>query len=114
MAQMWCRVFFLIMVLAGCTSALHGTFVPHSYKGDSEKASALGPVEGRSCQVQGLYILPMDEPPSTQQALEAARLVIPGTLYLADISIDDETLWHFGYARQCIVVQATAWGKPTP
>ncbi|WP_417347031.1 hypothetical protein [Ferrimonas sp.] len=64
--------------------------------------------------MQGLYLLPMDEPPSTQQALKAAKQVIPGTHFLVDISIDDETLWHFGYARQCIVVQATAWGEPPP
>ena len=112
MARVMCPVVFVMMALAGCTSALHGTFVAHSHKGDSDNASLLGPVEGRSCQVQGLYLLPMDDPPSTQEALEAAKQMIPGTHYLADISIDDETLWHFGYARQCIVVQAIAWGEP--
>ncbi|WP_051215985.1 hypothetical protein [Ferrimonas futtsuensis] len=112
MAQMMCRVIVMMMVLGGCTSSLHGTFAAHSFQGGSQQAFALGTVEGRSCQVQGLYLLPMDEPPSTQQALEAAKQVIPGTHYLVDISIDDETLWHFGYARQCIVVQATAWGMP--
>ncbi|TKB48428.1 hypothetical protein FCL40_12010 [Ferrimonas sediminicola] len=102
----------LVLALAGCTSVLHGTFVASSYHRGGDGAAPLGAVEGRSCQTQALYLFPMGEPPTTQQALDAAKRVHRGTRFLADISIDDETLWHVGYARQCIVVRATAWGTP--
>ncbi|WP_245595543.1 hypothetical protein [Ferrimonas kyonanensis] len=101
----------LLLVLGGCTSGLHGTFVSHSH-GATAGAVLLGPVEGESCQTQALYFIPMDEPPSTQQAIEAAKAQIDHTEYLADLAIDDETLWHIGYARQCIVVRAFAYGRP--
>ena len=38
-------------------------------------------------------------------AIAKARSVHDGTSFIADISIDDETRWRFGYAVQCIVVR---------
>ncbi|SDJ85468.1 hypothetical protein SAMN04488540_11484 [Ferrimonas sediminum] len=101
----------LLIGLGGCTSGLHGSFASHSY-GAQPGAVLLGPVQGLSCQTQVLYFIPMDDAPSTQQAIEAAKAQLDHTDYLADLAIDDETLWHIGYARQCIVVRAFAYGRP--
>ena len=97
--------------IAGCSTALHGSFVTSSYAGDPQgrEAELLGPVEGKSCQTQPLYLLAAGEQATTDSAIEQAKAVYPDSSFITDISIDDETEWLFGYSVQCIVVRATAY-----
>lgn len=97
--------------LCGCATANHGTFVPNTYRGNySEQGrQPLGSVMARSCQTRVLYIFPSGTGPSTAEALRQAMAQYEGTDYLADVSIDNETVWGFGYARDCIEVKATAY-----
>ena len=101
----------LAMLLSACSTSLHGSFVTTSYAGEPEHPAAteLGPVEGRSCQTRPLYVFASGDPATTDMAIANARSVHEGTSFIADISIDDETRWRFGYAVQCIVVRATAY-----
>ena len=101
----------VILFLTGCSTSLHGSFVPYTYAGTSERTSEteLGSVVGKSCQTQPLYILAMGDPATTDGAINDAKNQISGTKFLADLSIDDETEWKFGYSIQCIVVRATAY-----
>lgn len=102
---------WILSLLSGCASSLHGSFATTSYAGDVDPVDAevLGPVEGRSCQTQFLYLLSVGEPATTHAAVEDAKSVHEGTRFIADVSIDDETFWGFGYSEQCIVVRATAY-----
>jgi hypothetical protein len=99
------------LVLSGCSTSLHGTFVAASYSSDVKHADAevLGLVEGRSCQIRPLYIFVSGDPATTHDAIEDAKNVRAETSFIANISIDDETQWKLGYAVQCIVVRATAY-----
>ncbi len=101
----------LAILLSACSTSLHGSFVTTSYTGEVERPSAteLGPVEGRSCHTRILYIFPRSHAPTTDEAIANAKSVHEGISFIADISIDDETRWRFGYAVQCIVVRATAY-----
>ncbi len=101
----------LAILLSACSTSLHGSFVTASYAGEVEHSAAteLGPVEGRSCQTRPLYIFASGDPATTDMAIANARSVHDGTIFIADISIDDETRWRFGYSVQCIVVRATAY-----
>lgn len=83
----------------------------NSYSGglEEEVVAALGSVEGRSCQTRSLYLFPRGESPTTDEAIANAKNVHHGTRFIANISIDDETRWGFGYAVMCIVVRATAY-----
>ena len=101
----------LTVVLSACSTSLHGSFVTTSYQdepGDSA-VTELGPVEGRSCQTRILYLFPMGDSPTTDEAIANAKNVHQGTRFIADISIDDETWWGVGYAVRCIVARATAY-----
>jgi hypothetical protein len=51
----------------------------------------------------------MGDQATTDAAISEAKKVFKDTKFIADISIDDETLWKFGYSVQCIVVRATAY-----
>jgi hypothetical protein len=101
----------LAILLSACSTSLHGSFVTTSYVGEvgPPAATELGPVEGRSCQTRPLYVFASGDPATTDIAIANARSVHEGTSFIADISIDDETRWGFGYAVQCIVVRATAY-----
>ncbi|MCX2982052.1 hypothetical protein EYC98_14410 [Halieaceae bacterium IMCC14734] len=101
----------LLMALGGCTTSLHGSFVTSSYPGamTGSPAEKLGLVEGRSCQTQALYLFANGEPPTTEQAIKDAKSERADTRFIADISIDDEVRWGFGYSVQCIVVRAMAY-----
>jgi hypothetical protein len=102
----------LALLLNGCATSLHGSFVAVSYTGDVKQlsdAEVLGQVEGRSCQTRPLYIFATGDPATTHGAIEDAKRVRENTAFIADISIDDETEWKIGYAVQCIVVRATAY-----
>jgi hypothetical protein len=98
-------------LMASCSTALHGSFIPYSYADEVAPSSTkeLGPVVGRSCQTQPLYILATGDPATTDAAINDAKKQIDGTRFLADLSIDDETEWKFPYSIQCIVVRATAY-----
>ncbi len=82
-----------------------------SYQGELEEGVVveLGPVEGRSCQTRNLYLFPSGDSPTTNEAIANATNVHAGTRFIANISIDDETRWGFGYATMCIVVRASAY-----
>ena len=101
----------LAILLNACSTSLHGSFVTTSYAGEVEHPAAteLGQVEGRSCQTRPLYLFASGDPATTDIAIANAKSVHEGTSFIADISIDDETRWRFGYAVQCIVVRATAY-----
>jgi len=89
----------------------YGNFVPNTYRGNySEQGrQPLGPVRARSCQTRVLYLFPSGPGPSTEEALRRAINQYEGTGYLADVSIDNETDWGIGYARDCIEVTGTAY-----
>lgn len=99
------------LLTSACTMGLHGSFSAHSWVGPDAAASAqlIGEVEGRSCQTRVLYAFGRGEPATTDEAINDAKSKYPGTLFLADISIDDEVKWHFLYSVQCIVVRAEAY-----
>ena len=99
-------------MLTACTTGFHGSYAASTYLGkDVDKNLALlGPVRGDSCQTQALYLIPYGAPPSTFDALEAAKQTYEGTKYLVDVSFDDRRIWKFLYARQCIFVQGMAYG----
>ena len=101
----------LTILLSACSTSLHGSFVTTSYAGEVElpAATELGPVDGQSCQTRILYIFPRGDAPTTDDAIANAKSVHEGTSFIADISIDDETRWGFGYSVKCIVVRATAY-----
>ncbi len=101
----------LVILLSACSTSLHGSFVTTSYAGEIDQSGAaeLGPVEGRSCQTQPLYLLAWGPEATTNSAIADAKSVHEDTRFIADISIDDETRWRFGYSVQCIVVRATAY-----
>jgi len=101
----------LFVLISACSTSLHGSFVTTSHVGPDglQDAMELGVVEGRSCQTQPLYILAIGDQATTNMAIENAKNVFSDTSFIADISIDDETLWRIGYSVQCIVVHATAY-----
>ena len=101
----------LLLTLGACTTSFHGSFVSNSYPGpkDGSTAEELGPVEGRSCQTQTLYVFAKGEQPTTEQAIKDAKSVRAHTGFIADIAIDDEVRWAFGYSVHCIVVRAMAY-----
>lgn len=107
-------IFFILaclLLVSGCSTALHGSFIEQSYAGQDTSGTAreLGHVEGRSCQTQPLYVLAIGEPATTDAAIKDAKAQLEQTRFLADISIDDETEWSIGYSVQCIIVRATAY-----
>ena len=101
----------LAISLNACSTSLHGSFVAtsHASLDDLKSASKLGSVEGRICQTQPLYVLAVGEQATTEAAIADAKKVYGDAKFIADISIDDETVWKFGYSVQCIVVRATAF-----
>ena len=116
MTEMSIRARHLIAVclaisLNACSTSLHGSFVAtsHANPDDLQSASKLGPVEGRSCQTQPFYLLAIGDQATTDAAITDAKKVYGDAKFIGDISIDDETLWKFGYSVQCIVVRATAY-----
>ncbi|MEJ2514659.1 MAG: hypothetical protein P8080_04500 [Gammaproteobacteria bacterium] len=99
------------LAISGCSMGLHGSFSPHSWASPAQRASSnfVGDVEGRSCQTRALYALGMGEPATTDEAIKDAKSQYPDTVFIADISIDDEVSWYFPYSVQCIVVRARAY-----
>ena len=100
-----------LFTLGACTTSFHGSFVSNSYPGPEEGAvvEELGPVAGRSCQTQVLYVFARGAQPTTEQAIKDAKSVRADTGFIADIAIDDEVRWGFGYSVHCIVVRAIAY-----
>jgi hypothetical protein len=100
----------LSLLLTGCTTGLHGNYVPHTYIDNNAnvKGELIGTVTGVSSQTWFLYLLPMGESPSTEKAITDAKTKIKGTKYLSDVSIDDRMIWGFGYSKQIIRVDAEA------
>lgn len=108
------RLFGLVtacIVTSGCTMGLHGSYIPHSWADRDELAGAqrIGDVEGRSCQTRVLYVFGRGDPATTDEAIRDAKSQHAETVFLADISIDDEVQWYFPYSVQCIVVRAQAY-----
>ena len=105
---LWLCAFIL---LSGCTTSKHGSFVTSTYieSADKSKSEFLGKVIGESTQTWFLYIVPIGEAPSTNNAINDAKSKIEGTKYLTDISIDDRTYWKFGYSHWVIKVEANAY-----
>ena len=100
----------LVIVIGGCTSAHHGTFVTSTYtdSGKTTSTEYLGEVTGESIQTMLFYVIPIGEPASTNEAIINARSKYKDTKLLVDVSIDDRIYWGFGYARQIIQVRAKA------
>lgn len=96
---------------SGCAVGTHGSFIAHTWVPAAERESAefIGEVEGRSCQTLMFYVLGVGEPVTTAAAVRDAKAEYPDTLFLADVSIDDDVKWYFPYAVQCIVVRAQAY-----
>lgn len=108
------RVLFFIaamLFLNSCATSNHGSFVPSTYKETHEETvNEKGTkVIGVSKQTWFLYIFPMGNAPSTDEAISDAKSKIKDTKFLADLSIDDRTNWKVGYSEQLIEVKATAF-----
>lgn len=103
--------FALLAVLAGCATSNHGSYIPVSYvsPGVSAEVSDSGRVVGESRQTWALYVFPMDEAPSTTDAIDDAKSQVEGTQFLADMAIDDRWIWRIGYSVQVIRVEASAY-----
>ena len=101
----------LSALISACTTSLHGSFVTNSYIGEDveDNPVPLGPVESESCQTRILYLFASGAAPSTSDAIQAAKDQYEDTRYLADISIQEQTKWKFGYSIECISVSATAY-----
>ena len=101
----------ITFLLNACTTSLHGSFVTASFTGgvDQRDAVELGPVEGQSCQTGVLYVFPLSDAPTTDEAIENAKSARGDISFITDISIDDETQWGIGYLEKCVVVRATAY-----
>ena len=56
-----------------------------------------------------LYVFPLGDAPTTDEAISNAKSVHEDISFIADISIDDETRWGIGYSLKCVVVRATAY-----
>ncbi len=101
----------LLVCLSGCNLANHGSFVTQSFHlNDGSVPQLLSKVSGESCQTSVLYFIPYGESASTANAIADAKSKVAGTQFLADITIDDEFWFEFGYSVQCIIVSATAYG----
>lgn len=102
--------FLALLLLAGCNTGFHGSFVPNTYFSDEAHPDAerIGPVVGQSCQTKVLYLFPLGEAPSTAEAVQAAKDQREGTQFLTDISIDDRIKWEIGYSMHCITVEGFA------
>lgn len=100
-----------ILLLNGCATGNHGTFITSTFVEPNKNSENLfiGKVGGESSQTWFLYIFPMGEAPSTDKAISDAKAAINGTKYLTDLSIDDRTYWKIGYSRQVIKVEANAY-----
>ncbi|WP_019614894.1 hypothetical protein [Psychromonas ossibalaenae] len=101
----------LVLLLSGCSTASHGTFISNTFIDQNIPAKGLYAADavGESAQTWFLYIIPMGEAPSTNAAIENAKQQNHGTKYLTDLSIDDRTAWHFGYSIQSIKVEGKAY-----
>jgi hypothetical protein len=99
------------LISSGCAVGMHGSFNTHSWASAAARESAelIGDVEGRSCQTLVFYVLGQGEPVNTEAAIRDAKGQYPDTVFLTDISIDDEVKWYFPYSVQCIVVRARAY-----
>ncbi|MBW7469511.1 hypothetical protein QQF73_11370 [Marinobacter sp. M216] len=99
------------LLLSACaTRDMQGSFIPHSYidpKGEFQ-GELIGHVSGTSSQTLVLYIFPVGDAPSLDEAMDDAMSKIPGTKYLTNISIDDRTVWGIGYSREIIELDADA------
>lgn len=100
-----------MLLLSSCATGNHGTFVTSTFVESNDKFENkfIGKVIGESSQTWFLYIFPIGEAPSTDNAISYAKSKIHGTKYLTDISIDDRTYWEFGYSKQVIKVEANAY-----
>jgi hypothetical protein len=101
----------ILLLLTACSTGFHGSFVANTYIGENSKktTSAKGLARGDSCQTRTLYLFPVGEPPSTQEAIQLAKKQYEGTEYLADVTVENRTEWAFGYLRQCTTVTGTAY-----
>ena len=99
-----------VLILTGCRTGNHGTFVPSTYIEDKEKVEnvSLGTVKGHSEQIWFFYILPIGDSPSTKEALEDALLKNKEAKYLSNVSIDDRIDWYVGYRKLVIKVEGDA------
>lgn len=99
-----------LLLLVGCNTGFHGSFIPNTYiyNENGVTSELIGPATGQSCQTRVLYLLPLGPAPSTDEAVRSAKDQYEGTKYLTDVSIDDRTKWEFGYSIQCITIEAMA------
>ena len=101
----------MLLLLTACSTAFHGSFVANTYIDENTKKATTpkGLARGDSCQTRALYLFPAGEPPSTQDAIQLAKKQYEGTEYLADVTVENQTEWAFGYLRQCTTVIGTAY-----
>ena len=99
----------VLLIVCRCATSNHGTFITSTYvdpKVISEEV--VGRVYGESKQIWILFIFPLGEAPSTDEAIMDAKSKVEGTKYLTDLSIDNRIYWKFGYSEKVIEVKATA------
>ncbi len=98
-------------MIGGCTTANHGTFVSSTYveTNSQTEAGLIGEVVGESSQTWFLYIFPLGDAPLTMKAILDAKSKKETTQYVADVAIDGRIYWKFGYSKQVVIVEATAY-----
>lgn len=102
-------LFTTLLILSSCATAQHGTFVASTYVDPTiTGVEVVGKVSGESKQTWLLYLFPIGETPSTDEAIMDAKSKVVGTRYLTDLSIDGRTYWGLGYSEYVIEVKATA------
>ena len=98
-----------LFILSSCATSKHGTFVASTYVDPTIMgAEVAGKVSGESAQTWFLYIFPIGNAPSTDEAIRDAKSKVEDAKYLTDLSIDDRNYWKFGYSEHVIEVKATA------
>ena len=104
-------VFLFSALLCACTTGRHGSFVEKTYIDEEKYANfkLLGPVAGESCQTNTLYLFPKSDPPSTAEALHAAKNQYDSTAFLADVAIETYIRWYFLYSEECTGVTGVAY-----
>ena len=100
----------ILAILSSCATSNHGSFVPSTHKhiNDETVSKNCQKVIGESKQTWFLYIIPIGNAPSTDEAISDAKSKINDTKYLTDLSIDDRTYWKIGYSEQVIETRANA------
>ena len=100
----------MVLPLIGCAIGDHSTFVPSTYVDHDRYHSPreLGKVSGENCQLRVLYLFPVGEAPSTDEALSDAMDDFQDTVFLTDMAVEARMRINVFFLHDCIEVTGTA------